>query len=125
MADLDEVKHELDEIWKELRTKQERVKPAAVVMFLLWIIGATVSGAWWAATTSQQLQTLSKTMTEGAKAQYSIGTAVQDFRLRDQRIDFLQQQINTHVDGDKEAHRQFRDQLNAHEKKLQQLEMKK
>jgi hypothetical protein len=125
MSDMQELKQELDQIWQELHAKQDRIKPAVAVTFLIWIVGSTVSGAWWAATTTAQLRALQQTVVESAKAQYSAGTAAQDFRLRDQRLDFLQQQIDTHSNGDKEAHRQFRDQLNAHEEKMRQLELKK
>jgi len=125
MTDMQELKQELDQIWQELHTKQDRIKPAVAVTFLIWIVGATVSGVWWAATTTSQLRTLQQVVVDGTKAQYSISTAVQDFRLRDQRLDFLQQQIDTHQNSDKEAHRQFRDQLNAHEQKIRELELRK
>jgi hypothetical protein len=125
MADINDVKMELDQIWQELHTKQERVRPAVWFAFLMWIIGCTVSGAWWAATTTSQLGALESALTAAVGAQYNAATAEQDLRLRDQRIDFLQQQLDAHANGDKEAHRQFRDQLHVHEEKIRSIELNK
>jgi len=124
MADLDEVKQELDQIWKELHTKQERVRPAVSFSFLIWVIGVTVSGAWWAATMTSQMGQMRDALTAAASSQYKTETATQDLRLRDQQIDFLQQQVDAHKATDTEEHRALKDRLKAAEEKIRALELK-
>lgn len=125
MADMDDVKQELDALWKELHTKQERVKPAVSFAFLMWLIGVTVSGAWWAATMTSQLQGLEGALTAATNSQYKTETAAQDLRLRDQRLDFLQQQMDAHKSTDVEEHRALKDRLKAAEEKIRAIELNK
>jgi len=125
MADNEDVKQELDKIWRELHTKQERVKPAVSFAFLMWLIGVTVSGAWWAATMTSQLQGLEGALTAATNSQYKSETAAQDLRLRDQQIDFLQQQVDAHKTTDLEEHRALKDRVKAAEEKIRALELNK
>lgn len=124
MTDFNDLKTELDQIWQELHGKQDRVKPAVIITLLIWLVGATVSGAWWAATITGDLANLQQAVLDSSRAQYTVGTASQDFRLRDQQLKFMQDQIQANTANDKATHGELRNRLREVEDKQRELELK-
>ena len=98
------IKQELGVIQDELKNKQEKIRPTLVFTFFLWVIGVTISGSWWAATTSAQLHALEYVVERGVSSRYTKHDAEHDFKLRDQRLDFLQDQLVARIEACEQEH---------------------
>ena len=115
------IKQELDEIRDELKNKQDKVRPALVFTFFLWVIGVTVSGSWWAATTSAQLHALEYVVERGMSARYTQHDAEHDFKLRDQRLDFLQNQLVARIKACEQEHTRLHLRIDKNTKRFERL----
>lgn len=99
---------ELDDIWKTVHKidneKQDRIKVGVWIgLFGTLVLNAIVL-AFSAGMVVSRLNTLESAFEAGTVDRYRGSQALQDFKLRDQRLDFLQEQIDQIKEEDK-AHR--------------------
>lgn len=73
--------------------KQDRIPMTAVLAAIVWVVGATISAIWWAATINENVFTLQEKIVSATAERYRATEATQDFRLRDQMINWLQSQV--------------------------------
>jgi len=96
--DLADIKDELDDVKdtvKEIaQTKQNRISFSVVASLMIFMIGQAGAAIWWAGTTTATLSSLVKIIENNTMDRYPAARASADFELRDQRIDFIQDQID-------------------------------
>lgn len=98
----DEYKRELDDIRLTVHrlesTKQNKWPLPLVLTVAIWCVGVTSGGAWWAATITEGLVRLEKTIDIAASDRYRKTEALADFALRDQITDYLENRISGNED---------------------------
>ena len=93
-VELKDIKTELDEVRRAIYNKQDRIPAVVWLPILVWILASSISGIWWAATLTEQMATLQTTIIKASADRYSGKQATVDFKLRDLKDDFLQQQTS-------------------------------
>lgn len=100
-VELADIKTELDEVRRAIYNKQDKVPAVVWLPIFVWILASSISGIWWAATLTEQMTTLQSTIIKASTDRYKGKDAAVDFKLRDLKDDFLQQQ-NTRTQKDLE-----------------------
>lgn len=99
----DALKREVDEIRVIVHKldveKQNRIKPSVVVSIATAFVAVVFYAGVQLATLSTNLRALTVLVESGTNDRYRGSQAQQDFKLRDQRDDFLQEQINQMKQG--------------------------
>lgn len=115
-----EIKKELDEVrgivYDLKATKQDRVKAVVWVPLVVWIFTQSLGGVWFAASMSSKIDNLATIVESGTTDRYYRTQAQADFALRDQRINFLQEQIKVNNDKQDARYKEFRNHLIPTEK---------
>lgn len=70
--------------------KRQKMGPIAIGIIFVWLIFHSVAVVWWAHIDSNRMEALE----EKTAARYFAYQAEADFGLRDQRMDFLQKQLD-------------------------------
>ena len=85
-----------DRLFEKLRegdTKEKRIG-AWIVPVILFMIGQFSLGIWWAADVSARLTIIEQKLVSAASDRYRGADATRDFNIRDDRLDFIQDQID-------------------------------
>lgn len=92
------VKKELDDIRLTVHrleaTKQNKWPMPLIITMVIWCASVTAGGSWWAATMTEQLSRLEQTVAMSAGDRYRSRDAAQDFALRDQITQFLENRVD-------------------------------
>ena len=81
--------------------KQDKIKPVVFFSVFAYLLSTAVGGAWWASAMTAQLSNISKVIEQQAGDRYTSLDARHDFANRDQRLDFMQQQLQELIDDSK------------------------
>lgn len=96
--EIQDIKDDMDSMKKDLHsiTKQKQTSPVSALVWVplvIWIVGATVTGIWWAATLTAQVASLTKVVETSSEDRYKATQANSDFELRDLRIEQIEDDV--------------------------------